>query len=171
MSICIQNCVRCSWLWCSQQSNQRWIPLTKDHLICALMFSLLLAWANFWNNSRFAGVEKHHMLFRIYFHQNSKFTHKCYNFLKEINYDNNLINFSLRSYVLSSSLLGRPSRTKSYLFSLKMYAHRFAIMGGVGLIHWYPFRRHTSHAIYFDFARYTVPRSHSRDIWWMFCAT
>ena len=32
-------------------------------------------------------------------------------FPREINYDNNLINFSLRSYVLSSSLLGRSSRT------------------------------------------------------------
>ena len=71
MSICIQNCVRRNWLWClvTQQSNQRWILLTKDNWFFALMFSLLLACANFWSNSRFAGVEKrHHVFFRIHFH-------------------------------------------------------------------------------------------------------
>ena len=72
----------------TQQSNHN--PLTKYHWFCALMFSLLLAWANFWNNSWVAGV------------------------------------------ILSSSLLRRSSRTKSYLFSLEMFAHRSAIMGGVG---------------------------------------
>ena len=41
----------------------------------------------------------------------SKVHPKILKFLREINYDNNLINFSLRRYILSSSLLGRTSRT------------------------------------------------------------
>ena len=49
------------------------------------MFSLLLAWTNFCNISRFVGVEKHqHVLFRLYFHWNSKVQQQILKFLREI---------------------------------------------------------------------------------------
>ena len=68
MSTCIQNCVRCNWLWCfGNTAIQSAVGSPKkDHLFCVLMFSLLLAWANIWNYSLVAGVEKTVMCYFVY---------------------------------------------------------------------------------------------------------
>ena len=80
MSIYIQNFVydstECDGL-VTQQSSHRGISLTKGHWFWALMFSMLLARAYFWNHSRVAGVAKQHdVLFHIDFYLIQKFTHR-----------------------------------------------------------------------------------------------
>ena len=63
-----------------------------DYWFCALMFSLFWACTIFVNNSRVAGVKKHHhVLFCIYFHSNFKVHKQIIKFLSEINHDYNLI--------------------------------------------------------------------------------
>ena len=47
ISIFIQNCVRCNWLWW-QQSNQRCIPLLKKQLILRLGVFFVVRLGNFW---------------------------------------------------------------------------------------------------------------------------
>ena len=57
VSLCIPNCVRGNWLWCFGNTAIRSVDFPhKRPLILHLDVSLLLAWANLWNNSRVAGV-------------------------------------------------------------------------------------------------------------------
>ena len=74
----------------TQQSNQQWIPLTNYHWFCALVFSLLLAWATFETTVDLL-VLKNIMCY--IFSLKFKVHPQILKFLREINYDNNLINF------------------------------------------------------------------------------
>ena len=109
MSICVQNCVRCNWLWCF--GNTAIQPaLDSPHkrpLSLRLNIFFVVSMANIWNYNRIAGVEKIIMCYFVYIFIKIQSSPTNSNFLREINHDYNLMNFSLRLYVLSSSLLGR----------------------------------------------------------------
>ena len=152
VSICIQNCVRCNWLWCFGNTEIQ-SPVDSPHkrplIMCLAVFFVVnlstllkqqsICWC--WKTASCISSNIFSLKFKIHL--------KILKFLREINHDNNLIFFCYEG--TPSSLLGRFSRMQSYLFSLSVFVHRFAIMGGVGQIHWYSFRRHTSHAICFGF--------------------
>ena len=70
MSVCIQNCVRCNWLWCFGNTGIQ-SAVDSPHKI-----SLILCLETFETTVNFLVLKHHHVLFRLYFHQNLKFTHK-----------------------------------------------------------------------------------------------
>ena len=100
MFICIQNRVACNWLWCFGNTGIQSAmdsPHKKNTDSVPWCFSLLFTWAHFWNNSRFAGVEKGIIFYFVYIFIKIQSSPTNSKLLREINYDNNLINFSLRS--------------------------------------------------------------------------
>ena len=113
MSICIQNCVRCNWLWCfGNTAIQSAVdsPHKRPLILCpgvffAVCLSKLLkqqSSCRCWETSCVTCIS-------YIFPSKFKVHPQVLKFIKEINHDHNLINFALWRYVLSSSLLGRSS--------------------------------------------------------------
>ena len=66
MSICIQNCVRCNWLWCFGNPAMQSAMDSPHKRPLILHLDVCFVWANLWNNSRVAAVEKRAVSY-IYF--------------------------------------------------------------------------------------------------------
>ena len=113
------------------------------------MFSLLLTWTNFWNNSRSAGVDKTSCVILYIFSFKFEVHTLILKYLREMNHDCNVIKISLRWYILSSRFAGKIFQAVIiFVFSLNVCT-QICYDGWVGQIHWYLFCCHTSHMICF----------------------
>ena len=120
MSICIPNCVRCNWVWCFgntaiqlQSPHKRPLILRLDVFFVVSLSKLLKRQSSCWCWITSWCVISFIFSFKYKLHT------QILKFLREINHDYNLINVSLRWYVLSSSLPGRIIS----VISLKVCTH------------------------------------------------
>ena len=107
MSICIQNCVRCNWLWCfgNPAMQSAMDSPHKRPLILHLDVCFVVSLSKFMKQQSSCWCWKTCYFVYIFYHNSSLHTNS------KINHDYNLIIFSLQQYISSSTLLIRSFRT------------------------------------------------------------